>query len=62
MANKSQKRPKLTDAERLKRFSEMAEKVRASDRPEDFDVAFEKVVLPGRKKTADSKKRIAPAD
>jgi hypothetical protein len=27
----------------------MAEKVEISDRPEDFDAAFETVVLPGRK-------------
>jgi hypothetical protein len=37
------KPPKLTDAERHARFVAMGKEVGASDRPEDFDKAFEKV-------------------
>lgn len=43
---KSQLHPKLTDAERHKRFVEMAKEVEASEDPKDFDRAFEKVVRP----------------
>jgi hypothetical protein len=57
MTNKPQKRPRLTEVERLKALLGIAERAGVSDRPEDFDVAFEKVVLPERKKTANSKKR-----
>lgn len=42
MAQKS-KKPTLTDAERHKRFVEMAKEVDASDKPQDFDNAFAKV-------------------
>ena len=35
--------PKLTDAERHKRFVDMAREVEASEDPKDFDRAFEKV-------------------
>lgn len=42
MAKKTRK-PKLTDAERHKRFVEMAKEVGASDDPKDFDKAFRKV-------------------
>lgn len=35
--------PKLTDAERHKRFVDMAKEVEASERQEDFDKAFKKV-------------------
>lgn len=35
---------KLTDAERHKRFLEMAREVGASDDPKDFDKAFGKVM------------------
>lgn len=42
---KTQK-PKLTDAERHKRFVETAKKVEASDKPQDFDEAFNKIVAP----------------
>jgi hypothetical protein len=38
------RKPKLTDAERHKRFIEMAKEVGASDDPKDFERAFEKVV------------------
>jgi hypothetical protein len=49
MANKSAKKPKLTDAERHKRFLEMAREVGASDNPKDFEKAFQTVVQPKRK-------------
>ncbi len=38
-------KPKLTDAERHKRFVDMAHEVEADENPEAFDRAFEKVVL-----------------
>lgn len=38
--------PKLTDAERHKRFVDMAKEVEASEDPKDFERAFEKVVTP----------------
>jgi hypothetical protein len=37
-------KPKLTDAERHKRFVEMAREIGASDDPKNFDQAFTKVV------------------
>lgn len=40
------KKPKLTDAERHKRFTDMAREVEASEDAEDFDKAFEKVTRP----------------
>jgi hypothetical protein len=43
MAAKSKPKPKLTDAERHKRFIAMAREVGASDDPKDFDRAFRKV-------------------
>lgn len=57
--HKPMAKPKLSEAERHKRFVDMAEKVGASDRPEDFDAAFEKVVGPKPKLDDDSKKRVA---
>ncbi len=36
-------KPKITDAERHKRFVEAAKKVGASSNPKDFDKAFERV-------------------
>lgn len=36
--------PKLTDAERHKRFVAMAKEVGASDDPKDFEKAFAKVI------------------
>ncbi len=38
--------PKLTDAERHKRFVDMAKEVGASEKPEDFDSAFKNVTKP----------------
>lgn len=43
------RKPKLTDAERHKRFVEMAREVGASDDPKDFETAFKKVALPKRR-------------
>jgi hypothetical protein len=43
MKPKADKKPKLTDAERHKRFVEVARKVEASDDPEDFDRALKEV-------------------
>jgi hypothetical protein len=42
--SKTKRLPKLSDAERHKRFVEMAHEVEASDNPRDFDRAFAKVV------------------
>ena len=43
--NRSKKK-KLTDAERHRRFKDMAKEVGAPKKPEDFDRAFEKVTKP----------------
>jgi hypothetical protein len=43
-------RPKLTDAERHKRFVETAKKVEADESQEAFDRAFESVVTPAKPK------------
>jgi hypothetical protein len=43
MARKSEPKRKLTDAERHKRFVDMAREVEASDDPKDFDKAFKRV-------------------
>jgi hypothetical protein len=43
---KDKETPKLTDAERHKRFVETAEKVEASEREIDFDEAFKSVARP----------------
>ena len=40
---KPKAKPKLTDAERHKRFVETAKEVQASEDPKDFDKAFKKV-------------------
>ena len=42
-AKKRVEKPKLTDAERHKRFVEMAREVGASDDPKDFEAAFKRV-------------------
>lgn len=39
-------KPKLTDAERHKRFVDMARQVGATDDPKAFDKAFKKVARP----------------
>jgi hypothetical protein len=49
MPRKTARKPKLTDAERHKRFVEMARQVGASDDPKAFEKAFKKVVKSTRK-------------
>lgn len=44
MGAKSKPKPKLTDADRHKRFVDMAREVGASDDPKAFDRALKKVV------------------
>jgi hypothetical protein len=53
MSNKPTAKARLTDAERHKRFVDMAKEVGASDDPKDFDKAFKKVTPPpkGHQKT-----------
>jgi hypothetical protein len=48
MPGKPKAEPKLSDAERHKRFVAMAKELKASDDPKGFDKAFRKVV--GKKK------------
>jgi hypothetical protein len=43
-STKRKRLPKLTDAERHKRFVKMAREVEASEDPQAFDKAFKKVV------------------
>jgi hypothetical protein len=52
MKPKVERKPKLTDAERHKRFLEEARRAGASDDPEDFDKAFRKVISKAPNKTA----------
>lgn len=49
MAPKKEKKTKLTDAERHKRFVEMAREVEASDSPKAFGKAFKRIM--GRRAT-----------
>jgi hypothetical protein len=51
MVSKSASKPKLTDAERHKRFVDMAREVGASDDAKAFDKAFKKVAKPKPAKT-----------
>ena len=53
--------PKLTDAERHKRFVETAKKVDASDKIEDFDKAFDKLDIrrPSNKVVSSAKRNSA---
>lgn len=55
MAKTPHSKPKLTDAERHKRFVDTAKKVEASDNIADFDRAFSKLDI----KTSDDQKRAA---
>lgn len=50
MVTKSKQKPKITDADRHKRFVAMAREVQASDDPKDFDKAFKKVTRPAPNK------------
>jgi hypothetical protein len=52
MSRRPARKPKLTDAERHKRFVEMARQVGASEDPKDFDKAFKKVARPKQSKRA----------
>jgi len=52
MTPKKNRNPKLTDAERHKRFVAMAREVGASTKAEDFEKAFKKVIAPKPKKSA----------
>jgi hypothetical protein len=54
MNRKADRKPKLTDAERHRRFVEMAREVGASENPKDFERAFKKVV--SEKRSGDKKK------
>lgn len=49
---KAEKKPKLTDKERHKRFVDMAHAVQADDRPDAFDEAFDKVVRAKAKRSS----------
>jgi hypothetical protein len=49
MPRKSKPKPKLTDAERHRRFVDMARQVGASDNAKDFDKAFKKIAPAKRK-------------
>jgi hypothetical protein len=44
MTRKAEQKPKLTDAERHKRFVDMAREVEASPDPKDFERAFKKII------------------
>lgn len=44
VSKKSERKPKLSDNERHRRFIAMAKEVGASDKAEDFEKAFKKVV------------------
>ncbi len=46
MSKKPAVKPKLTDAERHKRFVEMAHEVEADESPGSFDIAFARVAKP----------------
>jgi len=52
MTRKSASKPKLTDAERHKRFVEMAKEVEASPDAKDFERAFKKIVSEKRPREA----------
>jgi hypothetical protein len=52
MASKSDRKPKLTDADRHKRFVDMARQVEASNDPKAFEKAFKKVASAKKKKEA----------
>jgi hypothetical protein len=55
MPRKPQSKSKLTDAERFKRFVDMAREVGASKKAEDSDKTFKKVVRrPAKEKRKDA--------
>jgi hypothetical protein len=51
MSAKAKRKPPLTDAQRHKRFVDMAREVGASDDAKAFDKAFKKVAKPKPAKT-----------
>jgi hypothetical protein len=53
------RQPKLTDAERHRRFKAMAKEVEASEDPKDFDKAFRQVVPPSARPPARTKSKSA---
>jgi hypothetical protein len=53
MVSKSKPKPKLTDADRHKRFVDMARQVGALDDPKDFEKAFKKVAAAKQPKKSD---------
>jgi hypothetical protein len=58
MTKKAEPKPKLTtDAERHKRFVEMAREVEVSNDPKDLDRAFKKVACPRGTNNQDSRGR-----
>jgi hypothetical protein len=57
MPRSSPQKPKLTDAERHKRFLDMAREVEASDEPNDFEKAFKKVISPKKTSAAAKSER-----
>lgn len=59
---KPPKKTTLTDAERHERFLDMAEKVGASERAEDFEAAFKAVVRNKPKKPTESENRVPSKD
>lgn len=55
---KHEAKPKLTDADRHKRFVDMAKEIGASEDSADFDLAFEKVAsMPSDRHSRRSGKR-----
>lgn len=53
MPSKKEPKPKLTDAERHKRFLAMAKEVGASESPKAFEKAFRLVAKPKRQQSRD---------
>ena len=52
---KKEAKPKLTDAERHKRFLDMAKKVEASDDPKELEKAVMRVAGKGRASAKDNR-------
>jgi len=55
MARKPQSKTELSDAERHRRFVDMAKEVNASEQPSDFERAFERVTRSKGSKTKPSR-------
>jgi hypothetical protein len=51
--------PKLSGAERHKRFVDMAREVEASENPKDFDEAFKKVASPRKGHCSNKSRKIS---